>query len=114
MHAISREDAKKLIDNRHDLSVVEVLDEEQYRQFHLPGARNVPLDESFEENIEKVAPEKDAPVLVYCMDSECRASEKAAKRLAAMGYTQVYDYEAGKVDWKESGMPIEEPAGSSM
>jgi len=34
-------------------------------------------------------------------------SPRAAARLAAIGFEQVYDYVAGKADWASSGLPIE-------
>ncbi|MCA9108539.1 MAG: rhodanese-like domain-containing protein [Planctomycetaceae bacterium] len=105
---MSREEARQLIDERDDLVVVETLDEKYFRKFHLPGARNVPLNEGFEGNIADVAPETDTPILVYCMDAECEASSKAARKLEQLGYTEVFDYEAGKVDWMEAGLPVEE------
>jgi len=113
MQTISRQQARELIDEREDLVVIETLEEQHYRKFHLPGAYNVPLDDAFAENIGDAAPDKSAPILVYCMDAECEASSRAAQQLEELGYTQVYDYEAGKVDWKEAGLPIEEPSHSS-
>jgi hypothetical protein len=44
---------------------------------------------------------------VYCYDTDCDASPKAARRMEDLGYQTVYDYEAGKVDWKEAGLPVE-------
>jgi len=46
-------------------------------------------------------------VIVYCMNSGCDASTKAAKKMEKLGYTNVLDYEAGKVDWHEAGMPVD-------
>jgi Mg/Co/Ni transporter MgtE len=34
-------------------------------------------------------------------------SPRAAARLAALGFTQVYDYVAGKADWGSFGLPLE-------
>lgn len=34
-------------------------------------------------------------------------SPRAACRLAALGFTQVYDYVAGKVDWLARNLPVE-------
>jgi rhodanese-related sulfurtransferase len=47
-------------------------------------------------------------VIVYCHDEDCDASPKAARRMDALGYQRVYDYEAGKVDWKQAGLPVEQ------
>jgi rhodanese-related sulfurtransferase len=107
METVSRQRAKELIDQREDLTVVETLDEKYFRKFHLPGAQSVPFSNGFDERIQSVAPDKAAPILVYCMDADCESSAKAARRLVELGYAEVYDYEAGKVDWQEAGLPVE-------
>lgn len=88
-------------------TVVEVLDEERFDEFHLPGAINVPMDEDFNDRIQKAVPSRSDKVIVYCQDSLCPASARAAARLESLGYRNVYDYEAGKTDWKQAGLPIE-------
>ena len=39
-------------------------------------------------------------------------SPRAAARLAALGFTHVYDYTAGKADWGSAGLPLEGDEGS--
>jgi CBS domain-containing protein len=39
-------------------------------------------------------------------------SPRAAARLDSLGFTQVYDYVAGKVDWGSAGLPLEGANGS--
>jgi rhodanese-related sulfurtransferase len=46
-------------------------------------------------------------VVVYCSDTKCQASTKASRQMDALGYRNVYEYDAGKLDWKEAGLPIE-------
>lgn len=104
MQTVSRDKAREMIDDR-SATVVETLPNESYRDYHLPTAINIPLDDSFEQSIKEAATDQQAPILVYCKDSECEASSKAAARLEQLGYTNVFDYEAGKVDWKEAGLP---------
>ena len=109
METISREQALEMVKDQElkHVTVVEALGPEDYAKFHLPGAKNVPFDDQFDQNIQKAAPNKSQPVLVYCMDSECKASPRAAQRMDELGYSRVYDYEAGKVDWKQAGLKIE-------
>ena len=45
--------------------------------------------------------------MVYCYDLKCSASPKAAEKMDELGYRDVFDYEAGKMDWKEAGLPVE-------
>jgi CBS domain-containing protein len=39
-------------------------------------------------------------------------SPRAASRLESIGFEQVYDYVAGKVDWGSAGLPLEGAEGS--
>ena len=107
MQPITRDALKRRLAEDGDLTLVEVLPEAYFRKFHLPGAINVPLGETFEEAIRKAVPDKGRTVVVYCQNTDCPASAKAARRLDQLGYTDVYDYEAGKADWKEAGLPVE-------
>lgn len=106
MQSVARDQVKQMLE-RDDAVVVEVLDRENYDKFHLPGAVNVPLSGDFEHDIQSEVPDRSTPVIVYCMDETCDASPKAARKMDALGYEHVYDYEAGKVDWKEAGLPVE-------
>ena len=107
MKAINREELKNKLDQEEDLALIEVLAAEQYDAFHLPGAVNVPVNEGFETRVQEAAPDKSAPVVVYCLDEDCEASEQAARRLEELGYKEVYDYAPGKLDWKQAGLPVE-------
>jgi hypothetical protein len=40
-------------------------------------------------------------------------SPRAAARLEALGFTQVYDYVAGNADWGSFGLPLEGRRSSS-
>lgn len=106
MKNISRAELQKKLDRGDELAVVEVLAKEKFQEFHLPGAINVPLDEQFDEQIQRQVPDKNKPVVVYCWDADCNASPKAAERMEALGYKEVYDYEAGKKDWKDAGLSV--------
>lgn len=106
MTTIERERLQKMM-GENVVTLVEVLDENEYDRFHLPGAVNVPLDDDFERRIQRAAPDKIQPIVVYCMDKECDASAKAAELLERLGYDRVYDYAAGKMDWKDAGLPTQ-------
>ena len=109
MQTIDRAELSRWIDEGRDFALVEVLSPQAYRSFHLPNAINVPVDQKrFEAAIERAVPAKDRPVVVYCHDQDCNASPQAAERMERSGYAQVYDYEAGKMDWKNAGLPVHE------
>lgn len=106
MKTIDRKQLQQKLES-NGVALVEVLAPDAFREFHLPHAINVPLGENFERNIERAVPNKNQPVVVYCQSEQCDASPKAAKKLDELGYTNVFDYKAGKTDWKAAGLPVE-------
>jgi rhodanese-related sulfurtransferase len=110
MERISREQLQTKMHRGEDFALVEVLGPEQFGRFHLPAAINVPVGEGFEESMKEAVPDKTRPIVVYCANTECDASPKAARKLDEMGYAEVYDYAGGKEDWKSAGNPMEEQA----
>jgi len=106
LHTIGHETVKRMWESGEAL-IVEVLDRPYFRKFHLPGAVNIPVSGDFDAEILRRAPDRDRPIVVYCLDRACDASRRAAARLEALGYTAVYDYEGGKVDWRDAGLPTE-------
>ena len=104
---ITTDDLKKKMDAKEDFALVEVLGPETFAEFHLPGAINVPVDDTFEGHIQQAVADKNKTVVVYCRDIECHASEKAARRMEALGYTSLLEYHQGKDGWKAKGLPIE-------
>jgi rhodanese-related sulfurtransferase len=64
---ISRDDLKKKLDRKEKVVLLEILPEETYRRSHLPGAKMMPLDK-VREMAPKLAPDKNAEVITYCMN----------------------------------------------
>jgi len=107
MLPISRAQLQTKLQQDDSIPLVEVLSPDSYNEFHLPGAVNVPLNGDFDDRIRQVVPDKNQEVVVYCKDTECTASPTAAQKMDQLGYQYVFDYEAGKDDWKGAGLPIE-------
>ena len=62
---ISRDELKGKIDRGDDFKLVEALAEDHYKEWHLPGAINVPNDR-VRELAPKMLPDKNADIVVYC------------------------------------------------
>lgn len=90
--------------------LVEALGPQYYEDAHLPGAINIPHTE-VDALAPSLLPDRDAAVVVYCANTPCQNSGIATRRLRALGYTNVRDYEAGKDEWVEAGLPTESGAG---
>lgn len=102
---ITRGELKEKMDRGEDFVLVEALRPEHYERSHLPGAINLPYE--FVDEAEKVLPNKDAEIVVYCMNTGCAASGEEARELTEMGYSRVLHYAAGKQDWIRAGLPVE-------
>ena len=106
---ITREELKAKLERGEQVTLVETLGPKYYEDAHLPGAINIPHTE-VDELAPTMLPDKSAEVVVYCSNRACENSPRAAKRLDALGYENVYDYEEGKQDWIEAGLPTESGA----
>ena len=103
---ITREGLKAKLDRGEELVLIETLGPKYYEDAHLPGAINIPHTE-VDALAPEMLPDKSAQIVVYCSNRACQNSPQAARRLAALGYKNVYDYEEGKQDWIEAGLSTE-------
>ncbi len=62
---ISTKELKAKLDRKDNLTVVEILAPEKYREAHIPGALNLPPDK-VKELAEQLLPNKDAEIVTYC------------------------------------------------
>jgi rhodanese-related sulfurtransferase/CBS domain-containing protein len=85
--------------------IVEILAKDEYEEWHLPGAINLPLRRLETDAQSQLDPAR--PVLVYCWDTAWDLSPRAAWRLESLGFAEVYDYVAGKQDWVAANLPFE-------
>src|SRR5690606_26498356 len=86
---ITRNELKRMMDQRKDFVLIETRPAEDFEREHIPGAINVPLDEpGFEERIREACPEVDRDVIVYGDGME--SLRDAAMRLESLGYTSIY------------------------
>jgi rhodanese-related sulfurtransferase len=92
---ISAEEAKDRIDSGDDIVILDVRTEEEYIAGHIPNAVLIP-NETITNIRPDLLPELDAELLVYCRSGN--RSAQAAKKLIALGYTNVYDF-GGIIDW---------------
>lgn len=96
---------KELQKKKDEVILIEVLDPDQYDDFHIKGAINIPYKKIATEAEKKF--NKEDEIVVYCSDHECESSKIAADKLDDMGYKNVYHYKGGKKEWKEAGLPVE-------
>ena len=86
--------------------LVDVREASEWEQGHVPGARHVSKS-YIEQQIEAAAPDRDAPVILYCAGGV--RSLFAAQTLAEMGYTDVASMSGGFQAWKGAGLSFVTP-----
>jgi len=94
-------DVKKLIESKSgDFIIVDVRDESEFKEGHIPGALNLP-SETFASKSEILPKEK--KIIVYCNTGG--RSYMAYRKLMKLAYPSIYQTLFG--EWKEAGMPVE-------
>mgnify|MGYP003588030004 CR=1 FL=1 len=77
---------------------------EQYEAGHLPGARNLPVDDAdrrLGDYASWLTP--DTPILVYCGGADCADALELALKLREYGFQDLTLYPGGYAEWTEYG-----------
>ena len=92
---ISMEEAIAMMEESTDYILLDVRTHEEFAELHIPGAICVPNEEIGTDEIPEL-PNKEQLILVYCRSGN--RSKQASEKLAALGYTNVYEF-GGIIDW---------------
>ena len=92
---INAVEAKARMDSGDEIVILDVRTKEEYDAGHIAGAILVP-NESITDKQPELLPELDAEILIYCRSGN--RSAQAARKLIAIGYTNVVDF-GGIIDW---------------
>ena len=93
---ITPEEAKKIMYSGEEYIVLDVREQDEFDEGHIPGAILIPYTE-IGDKAEEMLPDKNAQILVYCRSG--RRSKIASETLAKLGYTNVKEF-GGIIDWK--------------
>lgn len=92
------------IADAENAQIVDVRTGIEYNKGHIPGAINISwISMNFAKKVLKYL-DKDKPVYIYCQTAH--RSPMAAKRLHALGFTEVFDLVDGFKAWKDGGLPV--------
>ena len=96
--------AAELTETEQPVIILDVRDEPDYDESHLPGAVSLPRG-YIELDIDEVAPDQDVQIVTYC-GGGTRAT-LSAQTLKIMGYENVSVLTGGFRGWKAQGLPTE-------
>src|SRR5438874_9833605 len=96
-------DVKAKLDRGEKFVLVDVREESEWNNGHLPGA--VHLGKGIiERDVEQRVPDTKAELVLYCGGGF--RSALAADNLQKMGYTNVCSMDGGVRGWREQGLPL--------
>jgi rhodanese-related sulfurtransferase len=90
---------------KNSVVLIDANGSESWAAGHLPGALD--FEGSGESLAAALPADKGALVVAYCGGPGCRAWNRAADKLEALGYTNVRHYKGGLQEWKKSGRKLE-------
>ncbi len=94
-HKISPQAAKEMMDWSRDVLLLDVRSKEEYLRERIPGSILLPDDEILEQAPITI-PDKKTKIIVYCLSGV--RSQRAAKQLVSLHYTDVHDM-GGMLSW---------------
>jgi rhodanese-related sulfurtransferase len=100
---VSIDDIKSRLDRGDKFVLVDVREESEYANDHLPGAIHLGKG-IIERDIEERVPELNTPIVLYCGGGY--RSALAADNLQRMGYTNVFSMDGGIRGWREKHFPL--------
>lgn len=101
---IDQETARQMMEAPDEHVVVDVRRQDEYDAGHIPGAILIPNEDIGGEAPEAL-PDRDQVILIYCRSGN--RSRQAAEKLAALGYTRLYEF-GGIITWPGPVITTEE------
>ncbi len=101
---ITVHELKKKMDSTPDLCLIDVREQDEWQQGHIPKALHIPKDNIL--SITKQFPNKEKAIYLHCKGGV--RSMYAAQCLIDIGYQEVYSVDGGIMEWASFGYPIEQ------
>ena len=93
--SISMEEAKEVFATSGNYIILDVRRADEFAEGHIPGAINIANEDIGAEQPAELT-DLDQVIFVYCRSG--RRSKEASAKLAALGYTNIYEF-GGILDW---------------
>ncbi len=101
---VAPEELKKAIDTGETCIILDVRTSGEHARGKIAGSMNIPVD-SVSCDVEKVVPDKQIKVYVYCLSGS--RSAHAVDVMIQLGYTNVFDVQYGLLGWRAKYYPVE-------
>lgn len=74
---------------------------------HIPGAHHLDLKHAYTEEALSAIASAEQPLVIYCSGVKCVRSSRASRKAVEWGFTNVYYFRGGIVEWRDAGYPTE-------
>ncbi len=101
---ISADKLKGMYDDKIPMIVVDARTKTYFDGKVLPSALWIPADAE-NDKITSTLPDKHSLIVVYCYSTGCPAGGWLYDKLVALGYTNVFEFHGGLVEWSKKGYP---------
>ena len=108
--SIDIETFKAALDNKEDVTILDVRLPEEYDEGHIPGAINIPrgfLEFKIWNQVVGFPEKTDTTKKIYVYCGLCTRSALATKSLQELGFTNAVLVDMKLAEWKKAGYPIE-------
>lgn len=92
-----------LLINREDALVLDIRNQGEYAQGHIPNARHIPAGD-FERRIGELVKLKSRPVIVCCASGA--RTKPVIEALRKGGFDKVFNIRGGIFEWEKAGYPV--------
>lgn len=99
------EELKKEIDNKSDITILDVRTPGEYARGKIKGSINLQLDD-IPTHVEKPLTDKNKSIYVYCLSGS--RSMIAVETMIKLGYKNVFDVKSGLLAWRANQYPLED------
>lgn len=103
INTINVHELKKRRDADPNLCLIDVREDNEWQELHIPGALHIPKDK-LTSVIKAKVPEQNCPIYLHCKGGT--RSLYAANCLLSLGYDQVYSIDGGISEWAKAGYPV--------
>ena len=102
INMIAPKQLQDLIQQGRSIDLIDVRTPAEYREVHLEGARNVPLDQFDPNQVAQQSGQK--PLFLICKSGA--RSQQAQQQLLKAGFSQAYSVDGGTSACAKAGLPV--------
>ncbi|MEW5770198.1 MAG: rhodanese-like domain-containing protein [Pseudomonadota bacterium] len=102
---LSAEEVVDLILAKPGLVIVDSRKKSEYAKGHIEGAVSLLNTGMRREDLERISPDKAAPLIFYCNGVRCLRSSDAIRKAMQWGYRNVFWFRGGWKEWSDKRLP---------